>query len=526
MRNSIKIAMTFLVCLASASAATARDLVFARTTEHAAIDPLFNAAGPEASTTPNMFESLVEHDKNFQRIPLLATAWRIVAPTVWEFDLREGVTFHDGSPFTAEDVVFSFHRAETNTASPANFARNLKEVQSVEILGPHKIRIHTYSPAPLLLDKIGTLPIISHIAGEGMETEDYNSGKAAIGTGQYKFVRWVRGDRLEMAANENYWGEKPEFGHVTYRFISNNAARIAALLSGDVDIIENVPPTDLETIKSRGGFTISQGLTTRLTHIQVDAVRDQSTWVTDNKGKPLDVNPLKDARVREAISLMIDRDLLVNRIANGLGMPAGQVVPPGLGGYDPDLTPDPYDPARAKQLLTEAGYPNGFGLTIHSTNDRFPEDSASLQALAQFFTRGGLTINSVDSVPFSVILQMQKDRKLSLFQYAYNGCCANASTFLTNMMMTNDPKTGTGASNRTLYSDPKFDALMNEALQEMDEDRRNALFAKATRHSLKEERGNLIPLYWQAHAWASKQDLTFDANLMDQSLVRFVHIVD
>jgi peptide/nickel transport system substrate-binding protein len=213
----------------------------------------------------------------------------------------------------------------------------------------------------------------------------------------------------------------------------------------------------------------------------------------------------------------------VNRIASGLGEPAGQVVPPGLGGYDPDLKPDLYDPKRAKELLTEAGYPDGFGLTIQSTNDRFPEDSASLQAIAQFLTRGGLKINSVDSVPFSVILQMQKDGNLSLFQYAYNGCCPNASTFLKNMMATNNPETGYGASNRTHYSNPKFDALLTEALSEMDEAKRNKLLQQATELSIRDEPGHLIPLYWQAHAWATKDDLSYDANLMDRSLIRFVH---
>lgn len=525
MQSYFRIVLASALCLAGATSVSARDLVFARTTEHAAIDPLFNAAGPEASTTPNMFESLVTYDKDFQIQPLLATSWRIVDPTTWEFDLREGVTFHDGSPFTAEDIIFSFKRAEATTTSTANFARNLKEVKLVEAIGPHKIRVQTNEPSPLLIDQLGEVPIISHIAGAGMNTEDYNTGKAAIGTGQYKFVRWLRGDRLMLTANENYWGEKPRFDNVTYRFISNNPARIAALLSGEVDIIENVPPTDLDTIRARGNLNISQGLTTRLTHLQLDTARDVSPWVTDHNGKPMTVNPLKDPRVRQALSLMIDRNLLVKRIANGLGAPAGQVVPPGLGGYNPDLTPDPYDPARAKQLLIEAGYPQGFGLTIHSTNDRFPEDSASLQAIAQFFSRGGVKINSVDSVPFSVILQMQRDRQLSLFQYAYNGCCPNASAFLRNMMATNNPEAGLGASNRTMFSNPQFDELFIAGLQEMDETKRNAKLAEATALVMKDGRGHLIPLYWQSHAWASKSDLTYDANLMDRSLIRFVNIV-
>ena len=524
MRSVLRSACAAIALLVAGSMpALSRDLIFARVSEHASIDPLFNAAGNDASTAPNMFESLIQYDSNFKMEPLLATSWQAISPTVWEFKLRKGVTFHDGSPFTAEDVRFSFDRATKVTGSPASWARSVALVEKVEIVDDHTIRVHTKVPAPLILDLIGGVYIVSHTAAKDVTTEDFNTGKAAIGTGAYKFVSWARGDRLKLAAYDNHWGGKPEFQNVTYRFISNNAARIAALLSGEVDIIDAVPPTEIETVKARKGISLVSGLTTRLTHLQMDVVRDDSPWITDENGVHITRNPLKDTRVREALSLMINRDLLVKRIAGGLGEPAGQIVPPGLGGYDPTITPDPYDPARAKQLLIEAGYPNGFGLTIQSTNDRFPEDSASLQAIAQMFTRGGIKINGVNSMPFSVLLQQQQDRKMTLFQYAYNGGGANASEFLKNILASPRADIGYGGSNRTLFSNPAFDAILTEALAEFDEPKRNALFARATRLVVKEQRGNLIPLYWQARAWAMRDDISFEANGQDLSILRFVH---
>jgi peptide/nickel transport system substrate-binding protein len=244
--------------------------------------------------------------------------------------------------------------------------------------------------------------------------------------------------------------------------------------------------------------------------------------VTDPSGTPMEKNPLKDPKVREALSLMINRDLLVERIAGGQGVPAGQIVPEGLGGYDPSLKPDRYDLARAKQLLIDAGYPKGFGLTIHSTNDRFPEDSAVLQVLGQMFSRGGIKINGVQSMPFSVLLKQASEQRFSLFQYAYNGSGPNASEFLKNILATPNPKLGNGASNRTLFSNPEFDTILQQALEEFDEERRNHLLAKATKLVLHEVRGNLIPLYWQKHAWATKDDLAYEPNLQDLSIVRYL----
>jgi len=372
------------------------------------------------------------------------------------------------------------------------------------------------------MDEIGNVFIVSKKAATGASTDDFNTGKAALGTGPYRFVSWQHGDRVTLASYPGYWQGKPEFEHVTLRFIPNSAARIADLLAGGVDVIDGVAPNDVPTITQRPGMKVWSGLTNRITFLAIDSGRATTPFATDLEGKPLAKNPLADVRVRRAISKMINRGLLVERVAGGQGVPAGQIVPPGQGGYAEDLKPDTQDLAEARRLLTEAGYPQGFGLSIHSSNDRFPEDSAVLQALGQMLTRGGLKINAVVSMPFNVIIAQAAQQKFSLYEWAYNSAAPDASEGLKSLLATRDVAAGMGGSNRAQYSNKAFDALLAQGLAEFDEARRNALFADATRLAIRDDVG-MIPLYWQKHSWASKADLTYETNVQDDNAVRFVH---
>lgn len=521
MRTAL-LAVALLMC---ATGADARNLVFGRGTEQISIDPDFNDAGNDVSTDQNIYDRLVEMDAQQRMVPGLALSWRALDPLHWEIKLRSGVTFHDGSPFGPEDVVFSLDRPNHVIGAAAPWTRSVASVAGIDIVDPTTIIVRTKEPKPLLMDEIGGVFIISKKAASGATTDDFNTGRAAIGTGPYRFVSWQHADHVELRGYPQYWRGAPEFDRVILQFIPNTAARIAGLLSGSVDVIDGIPPNDVSTVSAHQDLRIWPGLTNRITLLAIDSPRAVTPYATDLAGAPLPKNPLADVRVRRALSKMINRQALVDRVANGQGVIAGQIVPPGQGGYAEDLTPDALDLPGAKKLLAEAGYPQGFGLTIHSSNDRFPEDSAILQALGQMFTRGGIHINGVVSLPFNVMIGQAAAQKFSLYLWAYNSGSPDASEGLKSLLATRDVAAGMGGSNRTQYSNPAFDALLAKGLAEFDDARRNAYFADAARLAIRDDVG-IIPLYWQKHVWGTKASLTYEANVQDDNAVRFVHVAN
>ncbi len=511
-----------LLAALTLSQAQAADLVFGRGTEHASIDPHFNDAGNDVSTNQNIFDRLVEMNARQEMTPGLATAWRALDPMRWEVKLRPGVTFHDGSSFGPEDVAFSLDRPNRVVGAAAPWTRSVASVAGVDIVDATTIIVRTKTPKPMLMDEIGNVFIVSKRAATGAGLDDFNNGRAAIGTGPYRFLSWQRGDRLELRGYAAHWRGTPEFDRVTLRFIPNTASRIADLMAGSVDVIDGVPPNDVPTIAARKELRVWSGLTNRITFLAIDSPRAITPFATDLSGVPLAKNPLADVRVRRAISKMINRPAIVERVAGGQGVLAGQIVPPGQGGYADDLLPDTMDVEMAKRLLAEAGYPQGFGLTIHSSNDRFPEDSAVLQALGQMFTRGGIKVNAVNSMPFNIIIAQAAQQKFSLFLWAYNSGAPDASEGLKSLLATRNVAAGMGGSNRTQYSNPAFDALLAQGLAEFDETRRNAIFAEATRLAIRDDVG-IIPLYWQKHSWGTRAGLRYETNVQDDNAVRFVH---
>jgi peptide/nickel transport system substrate-binding protein len=255
----------------------------------------------------------------------------------------------------------------------------------------------------------------------------------------------------------------------------------------------------------------------------MDSARDESPFVTDAEGRPMTRNPLRDRRVRQAMSMLINREALVNTLLSGGGVPAGQIVPVGQGGYDPSLAPMPFDPARARALLAEAGWPNGFGLTIHSSNNRFPQDAAMAQALGQMLARGGIRINGVTTMPFNVYIGQATDQRFSAFLFAYNSASPHSADGLRGLLATRDLARGMGGTNRGRYSNPEFDAALAKALEVFDEDERNRLLVDATRIAMEDQ--GIIPLLWQKSFWASRGDIVHDANMLDETSVRFARVV-
>ena len=295
-----------------------------------------------------------------------------------------------------------------------------------------------------------SLSIISKKHGRGAKTVDYNSGKATIGTGPYRFVEWVRGDRLIVEKNPDYWGKKAQFDKVTIKPIRSNPARVAALLAGDVDMIDVVPTADIAKLATNPKVVLSSGVSNRLIYLHIDRLRKtDSPYVTSTGGK----NPFHDLRVRKAISKAINRPGIVDRVMEGLAIPAGQLLPKGFFGVSPNLKPEPFDPEGAKKLLAQAGWPNGFGLTIHGPNDRYINDAKIVLAIGQMLTRVGIK-TQVETLPTSVYFSSasrggpNKTPKYSLILVGWGSGTGEASSPLRSLLMTYDRSKGYGVSNR------------------------------------------------------------------------------
>jgi peptide/nickel transport system substrate-binding protein len=515
-------AALLLAGLAMPGPAAARDLSMARVAEHAAIDPHFNNAGNDASTMRNIYDSLLDFDLNQAIGPSLAASWRVLDPLTWEIRLRPDVRFHDGTPFTAEDVAFTLTRAKDVPNSPSSWARNLGDIATLAVVDPLTLRVTSRVPTPLLLEQIGQVYIVSRRSAEGASTADYNAGRAAIGTGPMRFVSWQPGDQLRLARFDDHWRGPSAFERVTVRFITYPAARLSALLSGAVDIIDGVPAGDVARLERERGIRVSSVVTPRMAYMAMDSARDVSPFVTDAEGRPLDRNPLRDRRVRLALSKLINRDALINTLLSGAGVPAGQVVPEGQGGYDPGLVATGFDPAGARALLAEAGWPNGFGLTLHSSNNRFPQDAAMAQAIGQMFARGGIRVNGVTTLPFNVYIAQATEQRFSAFLFAYNSASPHSADGLRGLLATRDLPRGMGGVNRGRYSNAAFDGILASALEVFDEAERNRLLVEATRIAMADV--GIIPLLFQKSYWASRGDIIHDANMMDETSVRFARL--
>jgi peptide/nickel transport system substrate-binding protein len=501
--------------------AHAGDLRIGRATEHGSLDPLYSDLGSDVATAENMFESMIRFDSKLRIHPSLANEWKLLDPLTWEIKLRPGVTFHDGSALTAADVAYSLNRARDIPNSPGPLASFVRPVKEVEIVDPLTLRIHTVTPTPLLMDMIGRIFVLPAKLGPTVTNEDFNSGRAMIGTGPYRFKSSAPGDNVVWTAYSGYWGGKPEFDTVTVKFLSNPAARSAALLSGAVDVIEQIPPSDIDVFKNRPGVTLYDAVSTRVVYVGMDQGRDESPFITDKDGKPMTVNPLKDRRVRLALSKLINRQAIVERVLSGAGEQTGQLVPDGMGGYDPSLKPVALDLAGAKQLLTEAGYPDGFGLTLHSSNNRFPNDSQLAQGLGQMFSRGGLRVNGVEVVPYNVYATAATQRKYSLFIFSYGTIASSSLNGLSGVLATFDAAKGTGSLNRGRYSNAAFDDVLSRASAEFDETKRSAMLAEATKIAMDD--AAILPLYWQKLYWAGRTGFVVDADRGEATSVNFIH---
>jgi peptide/nickel transport system substrate-binding protein len=503
-------AALFSAALALAAPAGAQELRIGLASEPSAMDPHFHNLAPNNSLLSHIFDRLVHQDEMQRHIPGLAESWRAIDDSTWEFRLRKGVKFHDGTPFTAEDVMFTFERAPNVEGSPSSFGIYTRGKTVIKV-DDHTVHIKTAAPYPLMPNEVSAINIISRKHGAGAKTPDYNSGKAAIGTGPFRFVEYTPGNRIVMQRNDDYWGSKPQWQRVTFRGIKSDPSRVAALLAGDVDLIDEVPSTDMERLKKDPKVTIAQTVSNRVIYLHLDHFRDDSPFVRAKDGGPIK-SPLRDRRVRMAISKAIDRDAIVSRVMEGVAIKAGQLLPEGFFGVSPKLKPVAYDPEGAKKLLAEAGVPNGFRLTIHSPNDRYPNDAKIAEAVGQMLSRIGIDTQVV-TMTASVFFREastgspEKGPKFSFILVGWGSATGETSSPLKSLLATFDREKGMGPSNRGRYSNPAVDKLIHEALATVEDAKRQALLARATEIAIEDV--GIIPLHYQVNTWALRRGFTY-----------------
>ncbi len=507
-----------------ASALMAADLTVGMNAEPSAIDPHYHNLGPNNAMAQNIFSRLIEQDEKQRLMPGLATSWKPIDDLTWEFKLREGVKFHDGTPFTADDVLFTFERAVNVPNSPASFVTYIKGKTASKV-DDYTIRFKTERPYPLMPQDVSNVPIISVKHGTGATTADYNSGKAAIGTGPFKFVKWVPGDVIELVKNPDYWGEKTEWDKMTIKPIKSGPSRVAALLAGDVDFIDNVPPTDISRLKKEANIQLSQGISNRVIYLHMDQFREDSPFITAKDGSKIK-NPLLDNRVRRAISKAINRELIVDRVMEGVAVPAGQLLPEGFFGVSPNMKPEKYDPAGAKKLLAEAGYPDGFKMTIHGPNDRYINDAKIAEAIAQMLSAVGIMTTPV-TMPKAVYFKRassggpDKSPEFSFVLVGWGSGTGEASSPLKSLLHTYDKSKGFGAANRGRHSDAASDKLIEDALATVDDKKRSDLLIKATELAVGQRLG-IIPLHYQVNTWAARKGISYKARTDERTVLNLV----
>jgi peptide/nickel transport system substrate-binding protein len=476
------------------------------------LDPHYHQLSPNNAVADMIFSKLVETDAQARNVPGLATEWRAIGPTVWEFKLRPNVRFHNGSAFTAEDVAATLRRLPNVPNSPSSFAAYSRPIQRIEIVDPLTIRFHTAAPYPLMPLDMTNVRIIDAETHANATTEGFNSGQLAIGTGPYRVVSHRSGDRIEFQANAEYFEGAPAFQRVNYRMVTNDAARTAALLAGDLDFIDQVPTTDLARLRNDQRLTTSETVGLRLIFLGLDHLRaanENSPHITDNDGRPLGRNPLKDVRVRRALSIAIDRAAIASRIMDGAATPAGQFLPPGTFSHVPDVEAPRYDPDGARRLLAEAGYPNGFRIQLNSPNDRYINDARIAQAVGQMWTRIGVR-TAVEAQTWATFVGRAGRQEYSAHLIGW-GSNPDGSHPMRNIIGTVSRERGWGSSNRGRYSNPQLDALLEQSLVELDEAKRERMLIDIQRMAAEDVA--VIPLHIQTNIWAMRRGLQHSARV-------------
>ena len=499
-------ALGVALAFALAQPAAAKTLKWANDGDVSSMDPYFLNESFLLGFLGNVYEPLVARGKEQELTPALALSWEQTSPTVWRFHLRPDVKFADGSPFSADDVLFSFDRVRSEGSDLKAYLTTVKEVKKVD---PLTVDFITGQPNPLLPSDIAFWYIMSKTWAEKNDAakvasvkknEENYATRHVDGTGPFMVTAREPDVKTTAVPNPNWWG-KPEHDltEVDFSVIKSDATRVAALLSGEVDMVYTVPIQDVERINSTPQRKVLQGPEMRTIFLGMDQWRDELAN-SDVKGK----NPFKDVRVRRAFYQAIDEDTIVKKVMRGAATASGLMVAPSVNGWDAELNKRyPYDPDAAKKLLDEAGYPKGFTVGMNCPNDRYVNDEQICQAVVAMLAKVGVKVSllaETKSKYFAKILA----RNTSFYLLGWTPGTYDAQNAMFNLMATpND--SGQGKFNLGKYSNKRFDELTALVTSESDPKKRNAEIHEAFK--VHEEEIGHIPLHQQALAWGIKDNV-------------------
>ena len=496
-----------VIALASTGVA-ANPLRWAAAGDPQTMDPHSQNEGLTNSVNSQVYEFLVSRDKKLQRVPGLATEWTQIDDLTWQFKLRKGVKFHDGAPFTADDVVFSMERVKHANSQLRVYGNQVGVARKIDDL---TVEFKLPQVNPVFLDHIASLNIMNKAWSEKnncVTPLDYKNKEEkftslnANGTGPFRLVNRQPDIKTIWKKNDTWWGKhEGNITSVTYSSIKNDATRVSALISGELDFILDPPPQDLDRLEKTAGVKVVNGVENRVIFIGMDQARDELLY-SSVKGK----NPFKDKRVRQAMYQAIDIEAIKSKLMRNQAFPTGGITPSPLGAFnDPVIEKRrPFDVAAAGRLLAEAGYPQGFEVTLHCPNNRYINDEKICQALAAMWAKVNIKIK-LDAQPRAIYFPRLDKLDTSLYMLGWGGSITDAETVLTPVLR-NRAASGVGDYNYGNYTNAKLDAAAAASSKEPDVAKRQTLIKQALlAHS---DEINHLPLHRQVIPWATRSNLS------------------
>ena len=506
------------LALAPAQATTLR---WAAQNDILTLDPHSQNHATTNAILQHAYEGLTRYNAKYEVEPALATKWTYISPTQVRFDLRKGVKFHDGSPFTADDVVFSFGRIKQPQGTMSIYVTGISEIKKID---DHTVDFILAGPNPILLRNIGDFFIMSKPWSDKNKTANVQDYKAkeenfasrnVNGTGGYKISGWTPDQRVTMSANPDWWDKAnaSNVSEVVYTPVKSDSTRVAALLSGDVDMVTDLPTQDVTRLRNDPKLKIVDGHEVRTIFIALDQHNAELKY-SDVKGK----NPFKDKRVREALNIAVDREAIKRATMRGLSLPAAIMVAPGVNGHTPDIdVPLKPDPERAKKLLAEAGYPNGFEFQLNCPNNRYVNDEEICQNLVSMWAKVGIK-TKLAAESMATFIQKVQNFDSSAYLLGWGVATYDAQYSLQSLVRTRT--TGAdGNFNFGRVSDAKVDQLVDAMKTETVVAKRNAMIREALLRTRDEYL--YVPLHHQLRPWAMKVGVTTLHRSDDRPAARF-----
>ena len=515
------VATAAVAAIVAAAPAKAETFHWAGKTDPSTMDPHATNIAPVLGFLNNVYEGLVRRGKDMSLEPALAERWEALGSEGWRFHLRQGVVFHEGQGFDADDVVFSYERASSEQSDVRSFFASVSEVRKVD---QYTVDFLTDTPNPLFPDGIANFMIMDKGWAEtnGVESpardEENFATRNANGTGAFKLSEREPDIRTVVVPHGDWWDTaEHNITEATFTPISSAATSVAALLSGEVDFVEPIPLQDVPRIESTDGFTVHRGIEARVIFFGFEHEDDELRY-SDVTGR----NPFQDPRVRQAIYHAINADAIVDRIMRGNAQTAGLIISPSVRGFRAELNERlPYDPDRSRALLAEAGYPDGFSFGLRCPNDRYINDEPICTAAASMLAAVGLKAELV-TMPVSNYWSELRDDKFDMYMLGWSPGTFDAEHPIRFLMATPNAERRLGSWNFGAYSDPRVDDLLPKIQVELDDAKRQQMIDEV--HGILRDDAVYVPLHVQPLVWGSKDNISLTQRADNFFLLRWVTI--